>query len=71
MSGTITLIADYPNHAELTLSIPADCSMTEFLEHCKTLAIGMGFHHSNWDDAVVAHAQNIQVINRKRANDKE
>ena len=66
MSDTITLMADCPNYAELTLSIPADCQITDFLEHCKTLAIGMGFHHSNWDEAILEHAQTIKSINAWR-----
>jgi YD repeat-containing protein len=64
MSVTITLTVDYPNHAKLTLSIPADCQITEFLEHCKTVAIGMGFHHSKWDEAILEHAQTIRSIEK-------
>ena len=62
IEDTFTLIADYPGHAELTLSIPADCGASDFLRHCKTLAIGMGYHHSNWDDAILELAEEIRQI---------
>jgi YD repeat-containing protein len=64
IADTFTLIADYPDHAELTLSIPADCGASDFLRHCKTLAIGMGFHHSNWDDAILELAEEIQHMKK-------
>ena len=62
IEDTFTLIADYPGHAELTLSIPADCGASDFLRHCKTLAIGMGYHHNNWDDAILELAEEIRQI---------
>ena len=64
IENTFTLIADYPGHAELTLSIPADCEASDFLRHCKTLAIGMGYHHTNWDDAILELAEEIQHMKK-------
>jgi YD repeat-containing protein len=64
IADTFTLIADYPDHAELTLSIPADCGASDFLRHCKTLAIGMGYHHTNWDDAILELAEEIQHMKK-------
>ena len=64
IENTFTLIADYPGHAELTLSIPADCTATDFLRHCETLVIGMGFHHTNWDNAILELAEEIRHMKK-------
>lgn len=47
----------------VTVEFSEDSDMGEFLEHCKTLAIGATYQSESWEDAICALADEIHEAN--------
>ena len=53
-----TLLVSNHNR-KITVEIPWDADLYEFVDACKTLALGMGYHPELWNDVIVNLAHEI------------
>ena len=58
----MTLSASNHNR-KVTVEIPWDADLYEFVDACKTLALGMGFHPETWNDVIVNLADELNRDN--------
>ena len=58
----MTLSASNHNR-KVIVEIPWDADLYEFVEACKTLALGMGFHPETWNDVIVNLADELNRDN--------
>jgi hypothetical protein len=56
MYENMTLSAEAYNR-KITITLPADADMFDFMEACRTLAVGLTFPEGLWDDAVLERAE--------------
>jgi hypothetical protein len=65
MEKNIILTAQYDAaNIKTTVEISWDSNITELLQSFYVLAMGMGYHHDSWEDAILAAAQEIISTNR-------
>jgi len=53
-----TLLVSNHNR-KITVEIPWDADLYEFVDACKTLALGMGYNPETWNDVIVNLAHEI------------
>jgi hypothetical protein len=68
--GTLLMIDIKPttlsgsNHnRKITVEIPWDADLYEFVEACKTLAVGLGYNPETWNDVIVNLADELNRNN--------
>ena len=50
------------NHnRKITVEIPWDADLYEFVEACKTLAVGLGYNPETWNDVIVNLADELNT----------
>ena len=61
MEKNIILTAQYDAaNIKTTVEIPWDSNITTLLQSFYVLAMGMGYHHDSWEDAILSAAEEIK-----------
>jgi hypothetical protein len=47
---------------KVTVEIPCDSNLAEFLEACKTLAIGVTYSEVSWHNVIIALADEYRML---------
>lgn len=45
---------------EVSIKVPADLDIYEFLDYCKRLAIAISYSEDNWNKAILIEAKDIE-----------
>ena len=56
----MTLLGSNHNR-KITVEIPWDADLYEFVEACKTLAVGLGYNPETWNDVIVNLADELNT----------
>lgn len=49
---------------KITVEISADCDIHEFLDACKTIAIGLTYHEKSWEMGIQQKAEDYSIWNK-------
>jgi hypothetical protein len=60
----LTLSAQAYNN-KVTIELPRDSNLSDFLEGCKTLAVGITYSEATWRDMIIALADEYRSENER------
>lgn len=60
----LTLSAQSYNN-KVTVELPRDSNLSDFLEGCKTLAVGITYSEATWRDMIIALADEYRSENER------